>query len=88
MAFLSLEIPDDLSTALAPQGQDLSRAVLEASAVEAYRERKITTAQLKRLLGFETGYDLDSFLKAREVWLDYTLEDVERDRESHRQLGF
>lgn len=85
---LTLDLPDELSAALAAPGQDLSRAALEAIALEAYRERKITTAQLRRLLGFESRYELDGFLKQHAVWLEYTWGDLERDRETHRQLGF
>jgi len=84
---LTLDLPDELSAALAAPGQNLSRAALEAIALEAYRERKLSTAQLRRLLGFETRYDLDGFLKQHEVWLDYAWQDLEQDRETHRRLG-
>jgi hypothetical protein len=87
MANVTLNIPEELSAAISAPGHDLSRAVLEALALEAYRERKISTAQLRRLLGFESRYDLDGFLKAHEVWLDYSVQDLERDREAHRKLG-
>jgi hypothetical protein len=43
------------------------------------RERKITTAQLRRLLGFSTRYELDGFLREHQVWLDYTARDLEQD---------
>jgi hypothetical protein len=81
-------IPDDLLAALETPGQELSRRVFEAVVLEAYRERKLSTAQLRRLLGFETGYELDGFLKAHQVWLEYGLEDLKRDREARRRLGF
>jgi len=87
MAQVTLEIPEELSAALSPQGGDLSRAVLESLALEAYRERKLSTAQLRRVLGFESRYELDGFLKAHEVWLDYGLAELERDRAAHRNLG-
>ena len=87
MAHVTLEIPEELSAALSSPGRDLSRAVLETLALEAYRERKLSTAQLRRLLGFETRYELDGFLKEHEVWLDYSIEDLERDREAHGKLG-
>ncbi len=87
MAQVTLDIPDELFAALAVPGRELSRSVFEALALEAYRERKLSTAQLRRLLGFETRYELDGFLKARQVWLEYTAEDLERDREAHRKLG-
>ena len=84
---LTLDLPDELLAALTANGPDLSRAALEAIALEAYRERKLTTAQLRRLLGFGSRYELDAFLKQHEVWLDYSWEDLEQDREAHRRLG-
>lgn len=85
---VTVNLPDELSAALGAYGQDLPRAALEAIALEAYRERRLTTAQLRRLLGFESRYELDGFLKQHEVWLDYTWEDLEQDQETHRRLGF
>jgi hypothetical protein len=85
---VSLNLPDELSAALAASGEDPSRAAFEAIALEAYRERKLTTVQLRRILGFESRYELDGFLKHREVWLDYTWQDLQRDRQAHRGLGF
>jgi hypothetical protein len=38
-------------------------------------------------LGFASRYELDGFLKQHEVWLDYTWQDLEQDRETHRRLG-
>ena len=84
---LTLNLPDELSAALAASGPDLPRAAFEAIALEAYRERKLTTAQLRRLLGFESRHELDGFLKQHEVWLEYTWQDLERDRETHHRLG-
>ena len=79
-------LPDELLTALAAPGQDLSRAALEAIVLEAYRERKISHAQLRRLLGFQTRMDADAFLKERGVELEYSADDLERDRKTHRLL--
>src|SRR6266852_561269 len=84
---LTLDLPDELSAALADSGQNLPQAAFEAIALEAYREHKLTTAQLRRLLGFESRYELDGFLKQHEVWLEYSWQDLEQDRETHRRLG-
>ena len=35
----------------------------------------------------EHPLDVEAFLKERGVPLDYTLEDLEQDRETHRSLG-
>jgi hypothetical protein len=67
--------------------KDLSRAAFEALALTAYCERKISAAQLRHLLGYETRMEVDAFLNSHGVELEYTQEGLERDRETHRQLG-
>jgi len=84
---VTVDIPDELSAALRGSRRDLSRSVVEALALEAYRDKKLSTAQLQRLLGFETRYELDGFLKEHAVWLDYGEEDLERDLKTHTDLG-
>lgn len=42
----------------------------------------------RRLLGFETSHQIDEFLKVHDALEDYTLEDLEREREGLRRLGF
>jgi len=87
MQDITVALPDELSAALAAPGQDLTRAAFEALTLAAYRERKISAAQLRQLLGYETRMEVDVFLKSYCAELEYTLEDIERDREAHRQLG-
>jgi predicted HTH domain antitoxin len=87
MQHITISVPDELLAAFSVHGQDLSRAAVEALALEAYRTRKISAAQLRRLLGFQTRMQVDAFLKDRGVELEYGLEDLERDRETHRHLG-
>jgi len=72
---------------LMPEGQDPARTTLEAVAIEGYRSGALTAFQTRRLLGFETRYELDGFLKAHNVWEHaYSLEDLEQDRRTLRQL--
>lgn len=84
---LTLQIPDDLAQRLGA-GNDLSRLVLEALALQQYQNGCLTKVELRRLLGFETRAALDGFLKAHNVMLDYTLEDLEQERQDLRRLGF
>jgi len=74
---ITLNIPDDLAAKLTP-GQDLSRAVLEAFGLEAYRQRRISGYQLQLVLGLESRWDVDAFLKEHKVE-KYTVEDLEED---------
>ena len=84
---ITLDIPDDMAGRLAAQGQDPARAALEALAIEGYRSGALSAYQMRRLLGFETGYELDGFLKAHNVWEHaYCLEDLNQDRQTLRQL--
>jgi hypothetical protein len=85
--YLTVEIPDDLAGQLNAAGGDLSRRALEALALEGYKSGHITKAEVRRLLGFSTPYELDGFLKAHEAWADYTLEDLHREIEDLQSLG-
>jgi hypothetical protein len=82
-----VRIPDDLAVRLGAEG-DLPRRALEALALEEYKSGHISKADLRRLLGFSTRYELDGFLKAHSVWTDYTIDDFQHDREDLRRLGF
>ena len=76
---VNVSIPDDLARRLSAAGVDLSRHALEAFALEEYKAKRITKAELRRWLGFEIRYELDGFLKAHQVWADVTIEDLRRD---------
>jgi hypothetical protein len=85
---LTVHIPDDLVGQLSAVGGDLSRRALEAFALEEYRAGHINKAALRRFLGFTCRYELDGFLKAHDVWIDFTVEDFRREIQDLRRLGF
>jgi hypothetical protein len=82
---ITIEIPEDLAAMLSAPGQDPARAALEAIALEAYRQQRLSAYQLRTLLGIGSRYELDGFLKERQVY-DYTLEDFEQDLAAIREL--
>jgi len=84
---LSVEIPDDLARSLSAAGGDLSRRVLEAVALDEYQSGRLTKPELRQALGFATGYELDGFLKAHQVWIEYDEQDLVRERASLDRLG-
>jgi len=85
---VTIELPDDVAERLAANnGADVRRAVLEKVALEGYRSGELSYAQVRHLLGFEHRLDLEAFLKEHGVYLDYTVEDLDQDRETHRRLG-
>ena len=84
---ITLELPEDIAADLAAQGEDLSRTALEAFVLEAYRAQKLSTAQLKRVLGYQTRVQVHAFLKAHDAYLHYTLADLEHDRQAGDALS-
>jgi hypothetical protein len=85
---LTVHIPDEIAGRLSASVGDLSRRALEALLAEEYKHERLTKPELQQLLGIETSYELDGFLKAHDVWIEYTREDAERERLSLRRLGF
>ena len=84
---ITLELPEDIAADLAAQGEDLSRTALEVFALEVYLAQKLSTAQLKRVLGYQTRVQVHAFLKAHDVYLHYTLADLEHDRQAGDALS-
>jgi predicted HTH domain antitoxin len=82
---ITVELPDELVSQMVPAGQDPSRAVLEGLALEAYRAHRITEHELAGLLEMDR-YELDGFLKEREVWLEYSAADLAQELETARRL--
>jgi predicted HTH domain antitoxin len=86
---VAIEIPDEIGQVLAAQAGGVSRAVLEAVAIEAYRSGTITPAQVQQMLGLSSRWETESFLRRAEAYNDYTVDDLERDiaaiRDASRQ---
>ena len=84
---ITLSLPEDIAHELEAKWNDLPRAALESLALEGHRSGALTTAQVRRMLGFGTRYELDGFLKQHGVYLNCTPEDIERDAETSRQFS-
>jgi hypothetical protein len=81
---LKVHIPDDIAERLS---EDLSRRVLEVLLAEEYRLRHIHKPDLRRMLGFETSYEIDGFLKAHNLYMKCSMEDFEREWDAVKRLG-
>ena len=82
---VTVDIPDDLASCLVPSGHDAARSLLEESAAAAYRDRRLTMEQLRRLLGMETRMDVNAFLLQHGI-SDYTVKDLDQDLATLRKL--
>ena len=76
---VAIEIPDEVARHLAARSGELSRAVLEAVAIEAYRSGTVTPAQVQQMLGLGSRWETEAFLRRAEAYHDYTMADLERD---------
>jgi predicted HTH domain antitoxin len=84
---VTLDLPDDISASLEERWKNIPRHALEALAVEGYRTGALSENQVRRLLGFQSRFDVHALLKEHRVPLRYSEEDAERDLAAHRELG-
>jgi predicted HTH domain antitoxin len=76
---VTISLPQDVADIFLGNGGDLEREILEAMALEGYREGKLSQAQVRKMLGLATDMQTDEFLKAHQVYLEYDLEDIKRE---------
>jgi len=54
---ITVEIPEELAGQLIAAGKDPARAALEAIALEGYHSDRLTEAEIRNLLGFDSRMD-------------------------------
>lgn len=77
-----LEVPAEIARQLASDPEDLARVALEALAAEGVRSGKLSVFQARGMLGIQSRYEMDGFLKQHGVLLDLTVEDVRKDSDA------
>lgn len=77
-----LDVPEDVARQFAAEPGGITRAALEALAIEGVRSGKLTEHQARQMLGISSRYEMDGFLKAHGVLLPTTLDDVVRDSQT------
>lgn len=82
---VSVNIPDDLAQRLLTSG-DASRQLLEAFALEAYREDKLTLFEVSQLLGL-SRIETEDLLGQHKIPLaDLSVADLDREAAHFREL--
>lgn len=81
---ITIDIPDELAQYY--NRERLTREILEALVVQAYQTEKITSAEVGRILGLQSRWAADAFLKQHKADLHYDETDLERDRQTLRQF--
>ena len=84
---VAIDIPDSVARRLQERSGELSRAVLEAVAVEAYRSGAITSAEVQQMLGLGSRWETEEFLRQAAAYLDYTMEDFDSDLAAIREAS-
>ena len=74
----TLDIPDEIASQLTAPGQELSRAALEALALEGYRRDALSQFQVGRLLGL-TRIETEDFLAQHLDLYDYEPTELKRE---------
>jgi hypothetical protein len=74
-----LDVPEDIARQFAAEPGGITRAALEALAIEGVRSGKLTEHQARQMLGIPSRYEMDGFLKTHGVLMSITIEDVVRD---------
>ena len=84
---ITVRIPEELAERLGAGPAQLSQQALEALVLEAHRQGRLGEADVGRILGIESRFDVERFLKNHGIELAYTREDLEDERRVHRELG-
>jgi predicted HTH domain antitoxin len=83
---VTVTIPDDLAAQLTAAGKDPARAALEALAVEGYRAGRLSENEVRVMLGYETRMQVHALLKEHDVYLNYSMSDLEQDIRASDEL--
>ena len=75
---VTLQLPDQIAHDLGAEG-DIPRRILEAAALEGYRDGWLSRGQVSEMLGLGFS-DTEAFLKQHHALLHYSLADLEADR--------
>ncbi|HMD96424.1 MAG TPA: UPF0175 family protein [Terriglobia bacterium] len=83
---VAIELPEDIVAGLEAKWKDLPRHALEAIALEGYRSGALTESQVRRVLGFQTRWEVNSFLKDRGVYYNYTPSEIDQEINANERL--
>jgi len=84
---IHLNVPEEIARTIGDDARSVERAALEALVLEGVRSGSLSRGQVRRLLGFQTRYEVDGFLKAHGLAVQESLEEVQRDSERVLALG-
>lgn len=81
----TVEIPDPIAEQIAQAGGDARKKLLEAFAVEEYRNERLSRGQVSELLGLNF-WETEKFLKDHQAYLSYDAECLDIDSRNLAKL--
>jgi len=84
---LTISIPDEFAELLGASADEREKQALEALAVELYREGKVSLRHMGEMAGAGNDYwAADRLRVSRGAPLNYSMQDLEEDREAAKRL--
>ena len=79
---VTINLPEELIRYLGKDATELSHAAVEALVLEGLRSGRLSAAQGRRVLGFLSRHQMETFLKFHGVDLPLTIEQVRSDSDN------
>ena len=76
---ITVNLPDKLTEKVGEQWGDLSKKIVDSLALEAYKSKIISTAELGEILGLNSRWEIYDFLQKSGVYLNYEADDLADD---------
>lgn len=83
---VAIELPEDIAESLRSKWRDLPRHTLEALALEGYRSGALTESQVRRVLGFKTPLEVNTFLRDHGLYYNYSAVEVDQEIRANERL--
>ena len=83
---VTIHIPDELARSLGQGGGDLSRRMLEALAIDGYRQGSLTQLQVGQLLGL-SRIETEGLLAQHVALYDYDPAELDREARALEKLS-
>lgn len=84
---IHIDVPEEIARSFGDDIRSVERSALEGLALEGVRSGLLSRGQARLLLGFQTSYEVDGFLKAHGLAVQESLEEIHRDSERILALG-
>jgi predicted HTH domain antitoxin len=81
MVEVTIQLPENIAHAFGETAEAQSQRVLEDAAIEEYRLGRLSHRQVGAMLGMDY-WQTEAFLAARGVSLNYSVADLEADRQA------